>query len=88
MDAHRIVHLNQQFRCEKCPTFCTNTAPNLRQHKRGKHGRGWKSPCGKRFDWPPKMFRHKKKCSKCIKIKENQERAVEKITFKLQKKSK
>ena len=60
MDAHHIVHQNQKFTCEKCPTFSTNTLPNLHQHQRNKHGQGWRSPCGKQFDWPPKMFRQKK----------------------------
>ena len=60
MNTHCIVHQNQKFTCKKRPTFSTNTLPNLHQHQRGKHGRGCMSPCGKQFDWPPKMFRHKK----------------------------
>ena len=85
MDAHHIVHQNQKFPCEKCPTFSTKTRPNLRQYQRGKHGQGWKSPCGKHFDWLLKMFRRKKQCTKCITIKEQQEKTVTKIAAKLKK---
>ena len=53
MDTHRLVHLQPKFQCDKC-NLSMDTAANLRQHQRGKHGRGWKAPCGKRYDWPAK----------------------------------
>ena len=51
------------------------TPANLHQHQ-------------KHFDWPSKMFRHKKKCSKCLAIKDKLYKSTEKIYAKLQKKSK
>ena len=56
MDTHRIVHQNNKYTCEKCPTFSTDTPANLHQHQRGKHGKGWKAPCGKRYDWPQRCL--------------------------------
>ena len=78
MDYHFKVHMGTIFRCINC-SFDTNTEANLRQHVRGAHGPGWVSPCGKRFSWPPKMFRHRKKCSGCQGIKKRKDTAAIKL---------
>ena len=88
MDTHRIMHQNNKYTCEKCPTFSTDTPANLHQHQRGKHGKGWKAPCRKRYDWPAKMFRHKKKCTSCLVHKEQAEKAAKNTAAKLAKNSK
>ena len=73
---HRIPVRRKRDHKIKCPVCSkifklikdlnnTDTAPNLRQHQRGKHGRGWRVLCGKHYDWPAKMYRHKKSCEKC-----------------------
>ena len=56
IDVHCLVHQNEEYKYPKCLTFPTNMPTNIRQHERGKHRKGWKAPCGQRFDWPPKMF--------------------------------
>ena len=83
---HRQIHQGQVFTCDKCPFFKTDTEPNLRQHISGKHGKGWCSPCGQRFSWPPKMFRHRKKCTVCKNIKVKTDKQAEKLANKLSKK--
>ena len=85
MHSHHLVHQNKKYTCPKCPTFSTDTPTNLCQHQRGKHCLGWKAPCGKRYYWAPKIFCHKKKCSKCIAIKEHAEKAAKRLASKLKK---
>ena len=86
MDTHRQIHQGQVFSCDKCSFFKTDTAPNLRQHISGKHGKGWRSPCGQRVSWPSKMFRHRKKCTVCKNIKMKIDKQAEKLAKKLSKK--
>ena len=86
MDNHRQNHQGQVFTCDKYPYFKTDTAPNYRQHVRGKHGKGWHSPCRKRFSWPAKMFQHKIKCSTCKDIKAKAEKQAQRLADKLGKK--
>ena len=69
----------------RSPYFSTNTSANLRQHERGKHGKGQKAACCRRFDWSAKMFRHKKTCSQCLELKERASRAAEKLVDKVAK---
>ena len=57
----------------------TNTHTNLQQHIRGAHGSGCVSPCGIRYSWPPKMFRHHKKCVQCQNIMKKKETGAEKL---------
>ena len=86
MDTHRLVHQQQKYLCDKC-NFTMDTTANLRQHERGRHRRGWKAACGKRYDWPAKMFHHKRKCAQCLNIKEKAAKNHEKIEAKLWKKN-
>ena len=86
MDNHRQTHQGQVFTCDKCPYFKTDTAPNYRQHVCRKHGKGWHSPCRKRFSWPAKMFQHQKKCSTCKDIKAKVEKQAQRLADKLGKK--
>ena len=85
MDTHRLVHQQQKYSCDKC-NFTTDKTANLRQHERGRYGRGWKAACGKRYDWPTKMFCHNHKCAQCLNIKEKAAKNREKIEAKLWKK--
>ena len=86
MDTHRVTHQGNKLSCAKCPFFSTDTQANLRQHNRGKHGKGWHSPCGKSYDWPAKMFCHKKKCGTCKNIKDKAKSRAERLAAKLSKK--
>ena len=66
MKQHQRMHEDKnKFKCELC-NFKTDTSCNYDQHKRGKHGRGWKSVCGKRFSWKSSINAHKKKCHDCM----------------------
>ena len=86
MDNHRLTHQGKKYTCPKWPYFSMDTEPNSRQHTWGKHGKGWCTPCGKRFDWPPKMFRHQKMCEKCQNITEKAASRTERLAAKLAKK--
>ena len=66
-------------------SLSTNTQANLWQHIRGTHGRGWVSPCGVKYSWPPKMFRHHKKCQKCKLMKQKKETGAEKLAKQIGK---
>ena len=59
MDQNKATHENQHHKCDQWNMVC-NTVSNLNQHKKGAHGPGWPSKCGKKFDWPMKKARHKK----------------------------
>ena len=59
-DQQLKTHENiDKFNCEVC-SFKSNSSYNLQQHVHGKHGRGWKSPCGHRFLWKLSVAYHKK----------------------------
>ena len=66
MMQHAVIHQGQVHKCTQCG-HTTNISSNS-QHVRGKHGPGWPSQCGKKFDWPAKMHRHTKRCDDCRKI--------------------
>ena len=72
MDYHLNMHHNRKFTCTVC-SFSTDTNSNLRQHHLEQHRQGWLAPRGMKFQWPPKLFRHKKKCSTSLKLKEKKE---------------
>ena len=60
-DQHLKTHENNdKFNCEVC-SFKSNSSYNLKQHVHGKHGSGWKSPCGHRFLWKSSIAYHQKK---------------------------
>ena len=85
-DYHFKVHMDQKFDCNKC-SLTTNTQANLCQHIRGAHSSGWVSPCGMRYSWPPKMFRHCKKCAQCKLIKQKNEIGTKKLAKWIGKKN-
>ena len=78
MDYHFKVHMDQKFDCNQC-SLSTNNQDNLHQHIIGAHGSWWLSPCGIRYSWAPKMFRHHKKCAQCQIIKKKKETVTEKL---------
>ena len=84
INTHRVTHKGQKITCPKCPYFSTDTQPNLRQHHRGKHGKGWHSPADD-------LTCHLKclgikKCQLCKNIKEREQSKAEKFVVKLSKK--
>ena len=76
--------MDQKFDCNQC-SLSTNIQANLQQHIRGAHGRGWVSPCGIKYSWLPKMFRHQKKCQKCKLIKQKKETGAKKLAKQIAK---
>ena len=73
MDYHFNMHQNKKFTCTEC-SFSTDTNSNLWQHHHGHHGEGWLAPCGMKFQWPPKLFHHKKQCDICLKLKKEKKK--------------
>ena len=73
--AHEKSHTLQSVYCQQlledkktvCGQECVSNN-HLKQHIRGMHGKGWLSPCGKRFSWPSTMYSHKSECKKCKKM--------------------
>ena len=76
MDTHCIVHQNKKFTCDKCSTFYTNTLPNLCQHERVNMDEDGGHHVASGLIGYPRCS-DIKKCSKCIKIKEKQEKTAE-----------
>ena len=51
-----------------------NSEYNLKQHTRGKHGKGWTALCGDHFKWKSKYNRHLKKCLECIALRKQKDK--------------
>ena len=68
---HKSHTDSQDYHCDivlKDGTTCDQVcvSPNhLKKHKRGMHGPGWNSRCGKHFIWPGTMYSHQKECTDC-----------------------
>ena len=58
-DSHSRSH-GVSLQCGNCPETAKRFSSQiaLSQHIRGKHGPGWKSPCGLHFQWKSKYSRH------------------------------
>ena len=69
---HERSH-NVQIKCDLCPMSSTkiyNSQVALNQHKRGMHGPGWTTVCGKNYKWKSHYSRHNRSdCKKCIQAK-------------------
>ena len=84
MLAHQATHQNLVFTCKTCAKKF-NTKPNLNQHEHGSHGAGWQTPCGINVDWPQKLSPHKKCCSKCKRLIQQEEKKDKKLVDQLAK---
>ena len=69
---HECSH-NVQLKCDLCPMSSTKVYTSdvaLNQHKRGMHGPGWITACGKNYKWKSHYSRHNRSdCKRCIKQK-------------------
>ena len=81
IDYHFKVYIDQKFDCNQCSL----SQANLHQHIRGAHDSGWVSPCGITYSWPPKMFRHRKKCQQCKLTKQKKETGAENLDKRIGK---
>ena len=69
MFQHLQSHTDQTWECLKCdPKRIFQTVSNFRQHTKGEHEGGFKSPCGKGHKWPYLRNKHNKECDQCIEI--------------------
>ena len=67
MFQHLQAHNEQTWDCELCdPKKVFQTVSNFKQHQKGFHGDGFKSPCGKTHKWPYLRNKHNKECETCI----------------------
>lgn len=64
MKAHAQKHNAEWLPCPQCP-ISFKTQQELNQHKKGRHGRGFITPCGVYKSWPREVSTHKKKCKNC-----------------------
>ena len=69
---HERSH-NVQIKCDLCPMSSTKIYNNqvaVNQHKRGMHGPGWTTACGKNYKWKSRYSHHNRSdCKKCIQAK-------------------
>ena len=69
---HERSH-NVQIKCDLCPMSSTKIYNNkvaVIQHKRGMHGPGWTTACGKNYKWKSHYSCHNRSdCKKCIQAK-------------------
>ena len=79
---HECSH-NVSIKCELCPMSSTKVYTSevaLNQHKRGMHGPGWTTACGKNYKQKSHYSHHNRSdCKKCIKLKAD--RRLERFTF-------
>ena len=75
---HDEIHQGKKYTCKvRGCNYYTNRKQNLDQHTKGKHGEGWPSPCGVKFEWKPKMLRHRSSCKACKKVlKTNEQKKI------------
>ena len=69
MDSHINKDSDKSWICEDCaekPTFYTQS--NFNQHRKGSHGTGFKSRCGKVDKWPELRKKHQEECEECKNI--------------------
>ena len=67
MFQHLQAHTEQTWECTECdPKKVYQMLSNYKQHQKGFHGEGFKSPCGKVHKWPYLRNKHNKECDTCI----------------------
>ena len=61
---HMKVHDDNPVMCSMCDKTC-QTPEQMYTHFRGAHGKGYRAPCGKHYQWPAAQARHQEDCTPC-----------------------
>ena len=62
---HEVLHIGTTYKCDQCEKVC-ESPDCLYSHKRGAHGKGYTSKCGKyNYLWPTGRSRHAVVCDEC-----------------------
>ena len=62
---HEVLHIGTTYKCDQCDKVC-ESPDHLYSHKRGAHGKGYTSKCGKyNYQWPTGQSRHAAVCDEC-----------------------
>ena len=62
---HEVLHIGTTYKCDQCDKVC-DSPDCLYSHKRGAHGKGYTSKCGKyNYQWPTGQSRHAAVCDEC-----------------------
>ena len=77
---HEMVHKEFSKTCPACECVF-DTPDHFYNHYRGAHGKGYKTHCGKIYQWPGGRARYHESCTKCCAEKDSAEQRKYKLAL-------